>query len=383
MTLLWIIGYPEPPAEDKKLCAKLAQYREWRRNEPEVISESAVKNAYELTSLHTNGQSKSLDNLIQEGQQASPSVKIKDATVEIAKPRFGEHGELILNKFGDIPRRFCDLCLVNQPLRARHCYVCNQCVLRFDHHCPFIGVCIGQNTHLIFWFWLMWQSTTIAWAFALMVLSTVHVYTIPYKPIRSAWNISFAIPQLPAMVLSIVISFVLFACLMLVGSVMVFQSWMVISNQITYESIRKPGDISTWPWYFRYMTIGRFDPNGKPRPVVLPDGRPEVKCKSDSRPFDRGLIRNMADFFDLGFRTFKQCNRGWKERWNLNSPPVEEAHAELMARSKGKQKAIENPQEWEPRENGWIDELFINELDSRLIPEPFMSRLRREAGLDV
>ena len=43
--------------------------------------------------------------------------------------------------------KFCELCNSKKFIRASHCSKCNHCVLRRDHHCPGLGVCVGfQNT---------------------------------------------------------------------------------------------------------------------------------------------------------------------------------------------------------------------------------------------
>ncbi|KAI5419051.1 Protein S-acyltransferase 10 [Lathyrus oleraceus] len=38
-------------------------------------------------------------------------------------------------------------CNVEQPPRAKHCHGCDKCVLQFDHHCVWLGNCIGRGCH--------------------------------------------------------------------------------------------------------------------------------------------------------------------------------------------------------------------------------------------
>lgn len=56
------------------------------------------------------------------------------------------------------PVVFCSSCLVRRPIRSKHCSVCDRCVARFDHHCPWVGNCIGEKNHKYFVGYLLFLS---------------------------------------------------------------------------------------------------------------------------------------------------------------------------------------------------------------------------------
>ncbi|CAL8086414.1 unnamed protein product [Calicophoron daubneyi] len=62
-----------------------------------------------------------------------------------------------------VPTRFCKHCLLEQPLRCRHCPECKRCVLKFDHHCPWVCNCIGERNHSAFVTFLILQDLVIWW----------------------------------------------------------------------------------------------------------------------------------------------------------------------------------------------------------------------------
>ena len=43
------------------------------------------------------------------------------------------------------PSEICVPCRRLHHNRSRHCYICNQCVSKFDHHCPWIDNCVGSR----------------------------------------------------------------------------------------------------------------------------------------------------------------------------------------------------------------------------------------------
>lgn len=52
----------------------------------------------------------------------------------------------------------CRVCRAQQPERACHCPICDCCVLKMDHHCPWINNCVGQLNQRYFLNFLLWLA---------------------------------------------------------------------------------------------------------------------------------------------------------------------------------------------------------------------------------
>ena len=51
-------------------------------------------------------------------------------------------------KFGGV--RICQWCFKTKPDRCHHCSQCNRCILKMDHHCPWVANCIGFYNYKYF-----------------------------------------------------------------------------------------------------------------------------------------------------------------------------------------------------------------------------------------
>jgi len=78
-----------------------------------------------------------------------------------AIPGYPEYAEVhfeykrLLNEGTLQESQACTTCRIVKPLRSKHCSICGHCVLKFDHHCPFLDVDIGAGNYLNFIFFLI------------------------------------------------------------------------------------------------------------------------------------------------------------------------------------------------------------------------------------
>ncbi|XP_040390945.1 palmitoyltransferase ZDHHC18 isoform X1 [Cygnus olor] len=134
--------------------------------------------------------------------------------------------EVVINKYV-VKLKYCYTCKMFRPPRTSHCSVCDNCVERFDHHCPWVGNCVGKRNYRYFYAFILSLSFLTAFIFACVVT---------HLTLRSQRDgFLTTLKTTPASVLELVICFFsVWSILGLSG----FHTYLVASNLTTNEDIK-------------------------------------------------------------------------------------------------------------------------------------------------
>lgn len=123
--------------------------------------------------------------------------------------------------------KYCYTCKIFRPPRASHCSICDNCVDRFDHHCPWVGNCVGKRNYRYFYLFTMSLS-----------LLTIYIFTfdIVHVVMRSVdKGFLNTLKETPGTVLEVLVCFfTLWSVVGLTG----FHTYLISLNQTTNEDIK-------------------------------------------------------------------------------------------------------------------------------------------------
>jgi len=62
--------------------------------------------------------------------------------------------------------KYCPTCDIYRPPRTIHCGLCGCCIERLDHHCPWIGTCVGKRNYKYF----------LIFVYSLVILMVMNIF---------------------------------------------------------------------------------------------------------------------------------------------------------------------------------------------------------------
>ena len=129
----------------------------------------------------------------------------------------------INNKGHMISLNYCFTCFHFRPPRTSHCAECDNCVENFDHHCFWLGNCVGKRNYRFFYILLFLNTILSVYEF----FSGIFFIIFCYKK-----NI------LVILFLAIVVFYNLMFCVFFLVKLLIVHSYLIFKGMSFYEYIK-------------------------------------------------------------------------------------------------------------------------------------------------
>uniref|UniRef100_A0A1A8K0J8 Palmitoyltransferase n=1 Tax=Nothobranchius kuhntae TaxID=321403 RepID=A0A1A8K0J8_NOTKU len=75
----------------------------------------------------------------------------------------------------------CKKCVAPKPPRTHHCSICSICILKMDHHCPWLNNCVGHFNHRYFFSFCLYMTLGCIYC----SISSINMFLEAYNTVES------------------------------------------------------------------------------------------------------------------------------------------------------------------------------------------------------
>ncbi|KAF6755787.1 DHHC palmitoyltransferase-domain-containing protein [Ephemerocybe angulata] len=188
------------------------------------------------------------------------------------------------------PGKWCRKCWAPKPERAHHCSVCGRCVMKMDHHCPWLGSsCIGHRTYPAFVHFLTCATLLAIYIATVSVRALIYSFQNPYG-VDEVTPVHELVLSMYGIIISIVI-----------GPFAAYNYYLITTNQTTLEHISP------------FMLLRHLPPLPRTgHSLSDPPLEPELSYEQ------RRIVKDAHGkilMYDLGWRRNWAQVFGWNTRW--------------------------------------------------------------------